>query len=118
MSKTNLEPWIKWLEENKAEDVQVINVSEVSDVVDAMIVATAMNTRHMASLSEDAMRHAKTMDASLLAADGLDGREWIVLDFGDYMIHLMLPETRLTINLEEHWVSVIESRKNPQKEDV
>lgn len=118
MSKPNLDAWIKWLEDNKAEDVQVIDVGEVSDVVDAMIVATAINTRHIASLSEDAMRHAKTIKASLLAADGLDGREWVVLDFGDYMIHLMLPETRLTINLEEHWISVIESRKNSQKEDV
>lgn len=118
MSKSIIESWVRWLEENKAEDVQVIDVSEVSDVVDAMVVATAMNTRHIASLSEDAMRHAKSLEASLLAADGLDGREWVVLDFGVYMIHLMLPETRLNINFEEHWVSVIERRKNSKKEDA
>ena len=112
MESKIVESWVEWLEENKAEDIQVVNVSEVSDVVDNMVVATTLNTRHMAALSEDAMRYAKTIDASLLSADGLDGREWIVLDFGDYMIHLMLPEIRLNINLEEHWISVIESRKN------
>jgi len=97
--------------ENKAEDVQVIHVKEVSDIVDDMIVATVLNTRHLASLSEDTMRHAKTVGASLWSADGLEGREWVVLDFGDYMIHLMLPETRLTINFEEHWTSVVLQRK-------
>ena len=111
MSENIIKSWCQWLEENKAEDVQVIQLKEVSDIVDDMIVATALNTRHMAHLSEDAMRHAKTIDVSLWSADGLDGREWVVLDFGDYMIHLMLPETRLTINFEEHWTSVVSQRE-------
>lgn len=106
-----------WLEEQKAEEVQMIDVTGVSDVVDHMVVATALNTRHIAHLSEDAMRYAKTIEASMISADGLDGREWVVLDFGAYMIHLMLPETRLHINLEEHWVSVISKRNEPSDED-
>jgi ribosomal silencing factor RsfS len=43
---------------------------------------------------------------SLIAADGLEGREWVVLDFGVYMIHLMLPEARVHINMEEHLKSL------------
>lgn len=110
MNDSAIEVWSKWLQEQKAEDIQVFKVGEVSDVVDFMMVATALNTRHLGHMGEDAMRYAKTISESMLSADGLDGREWIVLDFGDYMIHLMLPETRVTINIEEHLKSVIEKR--------
>lgn len=94
--------WKDWLLEQKAESVEFFDLEGASDVVDEVLVATALNTRHLAHLAEDAMRHAKELKMGMIAADGLDGREWVVLDFGTYMLHFMLPEVRERINIEEH----------------
>jgi ribosome-associated protein len=98
--------WKQWLLDQKAEGIEVFDLEGSSDVVDEVLVATALNTRHIAHLAEDAMRYGKELKVSLIAADGLEGREWIVLDFGVYMIHLMLPEARVHINMEEHLKSL------------
>ena len=94
--------WTAWLAEQKAEDVEIIELNGTSDVTDSVLVATALNSRHIAHLAEDAMRYAKTLNVSLIAGDGMAGREWVVLDFGIYMIHFMLPEVRARIDIEAH----------------
>lgn len=104
--------WCSWLEENKAEDVIVHDLEGVSPIVDTMILASALNSRHLGVLAEEAMLYSKKLGAGLLAADGLEGREWVVLDFGDMMIHLMLPEVRQKLNLEDHFESMSELRSD------
>jgi ribosome-associated protein len=94
--------WCTWLEDQKAEKIEVYDVEGISPVVDSMILATALNGRHLGVLAEEAMLHSKELGAGLLAADGLEGREWVVLDFGNLMVHLMLPEVRERLNLEDH----------------
>lgn len=94
--------WTAWLAERKAEDIEIIELNGASDVTDSVLVATALNSRHIAHLAEDAMRYGKELNVSLIAGDGLEGREWIVLDYGVYMIHLMLPEVRARIDIETH----------------
>ena len=76
-----------------------------------MILATALNGRHLGVNAEEAMLHAKKLGSGLMAADGLDGREWVVLDFGDLMIHLMLPEVRERLDLEEHFATLHSQKK-------
>ncbi|MBF0196700.1 MAG: ribosome silencing factor [Planctomycetes bacterium] len=98
-----VQEWNTWLDENKAEDVQFVDLRGHSDITDAIIVLTVNNTRHMAHLSEDAMRFAKARGEGLIAADGLDSREWVVLDFGIYMVHIFLPETRAQYSIEDFW---------------
>ena len=49
------------------------------------------------------MRFAKSRGEGLIAADGLDTREWVVLDFGIYMVHIFLPETRARLAIEDFW---------------
>ena len=93
--------WREWLTAQKVENIEVHSLLGISDLVDEMLIGTALNTRHLTHLAEDAMQHGKTLDVSLIAADGLDGREWVVLDFGIYMIHLFLPEVRDRLNLED-----------------
>ena len=93
--------WGPWLLDQKAEDVKVFSLAGVSDVVDEMMVATALNSRHLQHMAEDAMKRGRELDVSLISADGLEGREWVVLDFGIYMVHLLLPEVRDHLNLEQ-----------------
>jgi ribosome-associated protein len=98
--------WREWLTAQKVENIEVHSLLGVSDFVDEMLLGTAMNTRHLTHLAEDAMQYGKGLDVSLIAADGLNNREWIVLDFGVYMIHLMLPEIREKLRLEDLYKSM------------
>ncbi len=107
-----IEKWTDWLSENKAEDVVTQNISEISDLCDYVITATVNNSRHMSHLSESAMQFAKELNASLLNADGLNNKEWVVLDYGIYMIHLFLPDTREKYNLSELWKEIKISKKD------
>lgn len=101
------ETWTQWLEDQKAQDIESLDLEGVSEVVDAMVVATAQNSRHLGFMAEEAMLEAKRQEGHLIAADGLEGREWIVLDFGTLMIHLMLPEVREAISLEDYWKRIL-----------
>ena len=98
--------WREWLLAQKVENIEIHSLEGISDLVDEMLLATALNTRHLTHLAEDAMQHGKTLNVSLIAADGLNNREWIVLDFGIYMIHLMLPEIREKLQLEDLYKSM------------
>jgi|SaaInlStandDraft_1057018.scaffolds.fasta_scaffold15985_2 ribosome-associated protein len=95
--------WCEWLREQKAVDVEVHDLEGISPIVDTMILATALNGRHLGVMAEEAMLHSKQLGAGLFAADGLEGREWVVLDFGDLMVHLLLPEVREKLDLEDHF---------------
>lgn len=112
----NIEDWVKWLEDNRAEEVKHESLEGVSDLTDDVIVATALNYRHLSTLAEDAMLKAKESDQSLLYADGLGGGDWIVLDFGHYMIHLFLPRARKSVDLEGLWKSIREGREERDKD--
>jgi ribosome-associated protein len=104
--KKELQKWEVWLDENNAGDIDTECIADISDLCDYVITATVNNSRHMAHLSESAMSFAKSLDASLINADGLDSREWVVLDFGIYMIHLFLPDTREKYNLVDLWKDI------------
>ncbi|MBF0243729.1 MAG: ribosome silencing factor [Planctomycetes bacterium] len=101
--KETVELWQSWLENQQALDIKCLSMEGKSDLVDYMLVATALNTRHLAHLSEEAMGWAKQRDDELLAVDGLQGGNWVVMDFSHYMVHLFLAESRLRYDLEGLW---------------
>jgi ribosome-associated protein len=106
-----LESWEKWLSDNNAQEIETQDISDISDLCDYVITATVNNSRHMSHLSEAAMQYAKELNAGLLNADGLNNKEWVVLDYGLYMIHLFLPDTRKKYNLAELWKEIKETKK-------
>lgn len=111
-----IDQWIAYLEESDVEEVVYFDLSKASDIVDYVVLGSAKNTRHMAHVSEDAMRWSKERGYGLIAADGLDSGEWVVLDYGHYMIHLLLPETRYRIDLESFWEKLL-AQKHRESEN-
>ena len=111
-----LEAWKEWLLENNAEEISLDNISEVSDLCDYALIATVKNTRHMSHLSEAAMSWAKSLNITLINADGLNNKEWVVLDFGNYLIHLFLSEAREKYSLNDLWSELKNSRNTDNKE--
>lgn len=91
------------LEEVKAQDIISIDVESLTDVMDTMVVATGNSNRQVKSLANNVIVKAKAAGFDLLGVEGEDSGEWILVDFGDVIIHTMLPATRVFYDLEKLW---------------
>jgi ribosome silencing factor RsfS/YbeB/iojap len=90
---------ISLIDEKKGENIQVFDMKETGYFVDTVIIATTLGDRHGFALLDTLKSEIKKMDEQILGIE--DSGEWIVLDLGDTLIHLMTPEYRAKYNLEE-----------------
>lgn len=91
------------LEDIKAEDIQVLDVTAMTDFTDFMIIATGQSTRQVKALANEVTRQAKAADIQPLGVEGEDVGEWALVDLGDVIAHIMTPQVRMTYNLEKLW---------------
>ncbi len=91
------------LEDLKANDIAVLSVAESSTVTDWMVIASGTSNRHVKSLANNVEVEAKQSGYKPLGAEGNDTAEWILVDFGDVIVHVMLPSTREFYDLESLW---------------
>ncbi|NIP73844.1 MAG: ribosome silencing factor [Gammaproteobacteria bacterium] len=91
------------LEELKAKDVRALDVSEISSFTDHMIIASGTSSRHVASLADNVIRRAKEQGVRPLGTEGERAAEWILVDLGDVVVHVMQPAIRDFYNLEKLW---------------
>ena len=99
----NIDSIIDILKENKAIDILKIDVKKLTSAVDFMVIASGTSSRHIRGLSEIAMAEAKKNNLSSIGVEGRDGSDWILIDFGDFLVHLMLPKVREFYNIEKLW---------------
>jgi len=90
------------LVEKKAEDVHILDVRKLSDVTEFFVFATASSSIHNRALAEE-LRLKSKGDWKLHHIEGLEGGDWILLDFVEAIVHLFLPETRSFYELEQLW---------------
>lgn len=94
---------VQTLDDNKAEDITIIDMAGKSTFADAMIVASGRSARHVAALAghvNDALRLAGFPGP---VAEGKEVGDWVLLDTGDIIVHLFRPEVRLLYNIEKMW---------------
>ncbi len=94
---------LQQLEDMKAKDISIIDVSENSDVTDTMIICTGSSKRHVRSVAEQTALAAKNEGEAPLGIEGLEGSEWVLLDLGNVVVHVMQDETRQFYQLEKLW---------------
>ena len=98
------------LEDFKATDILVIDVSGKSSLTERMIIASGNSTRHVKSMSENLVVKAKAAGNPPLGVEGGREGEWVLVDLNDVIVHLMLPQTRAFYNLEKLWEISAEHR--------
>ena len=91
---------INALEEVKATNINAIDVRELTGMMDTMVVATGNSNRQVKSLATSVVVDAKKAGYELIGVEGDDTSEWILVDFGDVIFHIMLPATREFYDLE------------------
>lgn len=91
------------LDELKASDIKVLDVTGLTSVTDAMIIASGRSNRHVKSLSEKVIEQAKKAGLQPIGVEGQSDGEWVLVDLNDIVCHIMLPRVRDFYNLEKLW---------------
>ena len=91
------------LESLKAKEVVEIDVRGKPSVADFMLIASGTSTRHVKSIAEEVVRFAKNLGVMPLGMEGERESEWVLVDLGDVIVHVMLPRVRELYALERLW---------------
>ncbi|PIE45458.1 MAG: ribosome silencing factor [Gammaproteobacteria bacterium] len=91
------------IEELKAQDITVLDVRGKASFTDFMIVASGTSDRHLKAMSNQIHIDAKAAGNPPLSTEGEDTRNWILVDLGDVIVHLMRPEVREMYEIEKLW---------------
>ena len=91
------------LEDAKANDVRQLDVRRLTDITDWMVVASGTSTRHVLALADHVRTQVKAQGLSPIGTEGESSSDWVLLDYGDVVVHLMLPDTRGFYDLEGLW---------------
>ena len=94
---------VKALEDIKARDIEVFDVRHLTSLFDRVIVASAASARQTKALAGNVRDKAKEAGASLYGMEGEETGEWVLVDLGDIVVHIMQPTARAHYNLEELW---------------
>ncbi|MFG1487887.1 ribosome silencing factor [Oceanospirillum sp. HFRX-1_2] len=91
------------LEEMKGNEIVVLDVGANTSVTDFMIIASGTSSRHVASLANNVVVNVKEQGVRPLGVEGQSGSEWVLVDLGDIVVHIMQPATRQFYDLERLW---------------
>ncbi len=94
---------LQLLDDNQAIDVKVIDVRKQTTITDYMIIASGRASRHVKAIAQKIMEDMKAVGSPAMNCTGLETGDWVLIDFGDFIIHVMQPEYRQYYNLEGLW---------------
>ena len=94
------------LEDRKGRDVVAVDVTGVSDVTDYMIIASGTSNRHVKALVDNVVEAATAAGVRPLGVEGRETHEWVLVDVGDALVHVMQSETRDFYDLERLWAEL------------
>jgi len=87
----------------KADNIVVLDVRAQASFTDYMIFASGSSTRHVSAIADSVVEAAKAAGDPALGVEGEDVGEWVLVDLGDVVVHIMLPDVRLYYELEKLW---------------
>ncbi len=91
------------LDDLKARDVREVDVRGKSSVTDLLVVASGTSSRHVKSIADEVVKKAKQAGLPPIGVEGQREAEWVLVDLGDIVVHVMLPRTREFYGLERLW---------------
>ncbi|MDP2784147.1 MAG: ribosome silencing factor [Sulfurimicrobium sp.] len=102
------------LEDIKAKDIAVLDVKHLTSMTDCMIIASGDSNRQTRALANNVIVKLKEQGAEMIGMEGEDSGEWVLVDFGQVVVHIMQPTIREHYNLEQLWGGVQAARRHQQ----
>ena len=99
------------LEDIKASDITVLNVKKLTSMTDYMIIASGESSRQVNALARNVVEKLKERGAEIVGVEGESAGEWVLVDLGHIIVHVMHPAVREYYNLEELWEAPKATRK-------
>lgn len=93
------------LSDMKARDINDLAVAKLTDVTDHMIIATGTSTTHVKAISRALLKEMRNIDVDPIGIEGEHNAEWVLIDFGSVIVHVMLSSSRTFYNLERLWAT-------------
>lgn len=103
------------LEELKADNITAIDVREMTSVTDELLIASGTSSRHVKSLADAVVTACKKAGVRPIGIEGEREGEWVLVDLGDLVVHVMLPAVRDFYALEKLWSVTEEVRESHQQ---
>ncbi|OXI86574.1 ribosome silencing factor [Burkholderia sp. AU31652] len=91
------------LEDVKAQDIKVFNTSHLTELFDRVVVASGTSNRQTKALASSVRDKVKEAGGDIVSSEGEDTGEWVLVDCGDAIVHILQPALRQYYNLEEIW---------------
>lgn len=93
------------LEDLKGKDIVALDVRQLTGVTDYMVFCTGTSNRHVKSLAAHVEEEARKQAVRALGVEGKQTSDWVLVDFGDVVLHVMAPEARAFYDLERLWTT-------------
>jgi ribosome-associated protein len=91
------------LEDIKAKDIEVIDTSRLTALFERIVIASADSNRQTRALARNVQDKVKAAGGEVVSVEGEESGEWVLVDLGDMVVHIMQPAIRSYYNLEELW---------------
>lgn len=91
------------LEDIKAKDIEVINTGKLTSLFDRIVVASGDSNRQTRALARNVQEKVREAGGHVISVEGEESGEWVLVDLGDIVVHIMQPAVRSYYNLEELW---------------
>ena len=93
------------LEDIKAKDIEVINTGKLTSMFDRIIIANGDSTRQVKALARNVQQKVAEAGGNVIGIEGEETGEWVLVDLGDIVVHVMQPAVRAYYNIEELWMT-------------
>ena len=106
----SIEPYVEAVSGKKAESIVMLDVRELTSYTDAFIICSGRSNRQVSAIAEHIKIELKKKNISPISIDGVKEGKWVLLDYGDVIIHVFYEETRSFYDLEGLWADARQRR--------
>jgi ribosome-associated protein len=94
---------VRAAESKKATDIRVLDLREVTSFADYFVICSGGNPRQIQAISDEVVRQLEERGERAIAVEGYDNAEWVLSDYGDYLVHIFSEKARAYYELERLW---------------
>ncbi len=106
------------LEDIKGKEIEVINTTKLTSMFDRLVIATGDSNRQVKALARNVQDKVREAGAEVVSVEGEETGEWVLVDLGDIVVHVMQPSVRQYYNLEELWQATPAQRRKAAEQQA